>query len=193
MLANPAQPRFFRQRLFQHRRAVHKYPIAEWPDGGGEAVSQALQALAQHLVIIPAQRVARHITQFRVLQHAPRLGGIRRQIVHPRRDDAHCAGNQFRRSAAPDPVPGHVAHRAVKPCRQPVQQPRLGFPKINVANADPLKAQFPSPGFNGSGEFSELGSGKSNGHGDGWNWQKDGRIVPLIIVAQEISHARTAC
>lgn len=58
VLANPAQPRPLGQRFFQHRSTVREDPAAKRANGGGNPIRQPLQPVSQHLVIIPAQRIA---------------------------------------------------------------------------------------------------------------------------------------
>src|SRR5690606_24980131 len=68
VLADPAQSSLVGQSLFQHWRAVDEGAVTERADLRLDALGQLLQALADQLVVIAAQGVARHIGLVRFLQ-----------------------------------------------------------------------------------------------------------------------------
>ena len=87
VLADPAQTRGARQRLFQHRGAVGEHPVAEVADGLLDFVRELLQPLAHELVIIPPEGVARHVGQRGLLEHIHGRGRAPGQVIQAYRDD----------------------------------------------------------------------------------------------------------
>ncbi|MCY1446662.1 hypothetical protein D9M71_632450 [compost metagenome] len=81
VLADPAEPGLLRQGLFQHRRAVDEGAMAERADGLLDAIGQLLQTLADQLVVVAPQGVARHVGLVRTGQHLghARVAG---QVIH---------------------------------------------------------------------------------------------------------------
>ena len=61
VLADPAQAGIARQRLFENRGAVGECAMAEGADGRGDPVAELLQARAQDLVVVAAERIAGNV------------------------------------------------------------------------------------------------------------------------------------
>ena len=119
MLADPAQAGLLRQGFLEDRGAVHEYPVAGAPDPIPDELGQALQAGAQHLVVVPAQGVTGDVGVRGSVEHFLCIGAPAGPVVHPCRDDAHGSGNQFRRPRAFAAVPAEVVHLAVKTAGEP--------------------------------------------------------------------------
>ncbi len=124
VLAAPALAAARAQFGFEHRRRVGKDAVAERPKFGADALTQALQATAQHLVVVAAAGIERDdgliaLLQARELDGLPigRRGGA--QVVHARRDHADGTAHQFSRSRTLEAVRCHVGHVAVKAFGQP--------------------------------------------------------------------------
>jgi hypothetical protein len=73
VLAAPAQAGTRGQLHLQHRRRIGEHAVAEGAHLGREPLGQALQALAQHLVVVPAPGVHRYHRLLRALQRSPFL------------------------------------------------------------------------------------------------------------------------
>ena len=94
VFANPAQPGFLCDGFFQHRGAVDKGAKAKRADLSLNTISQVLHALANQLVVIAPQRVARHVSFLRLgqqLRHVRVTG----QVVHAQGNHPQGAGHQF--------------------------------------------------------------------------------------------------
>jgi hypothetical protein len=100
VFADPAQAGLLRQGFLHHRGRVDEDAVAIGTDQRPDALASALQALAQQLVIIPAEGIAGDEGRGRAPPAAPRSGLDRcglGQVVHPRTTDhTQGAGNQFR-------------------------------------------------------------------------------------------------
>ncbi len=147
VLADPAETGIACQRFFQHRRAVDKGAVAEFSDLIFNFIGQLLQAFAHHLVVIPAQRIARDIAQIRIIQHGFGQLGVGRVIIHAHRDHPQSTGNQLGGAAASGTMVGHIGHFAVSALLQPVEQMGLVFDQFGCADLGLLKTEFARPGF----------------------------------------------
>jgi hypothetical protein len=58
VFADPAYAGLAGEGLFQHRTGIDEHAVSHRTDPPDDVVSQSLQGLAQHLVIVAAQRVA---------------------------------------------------------------------------------------------------------------------------------------
>ncbi len=145
VLAAPAQTRFRGKRHFQHRRAVAEHAAIAVARCSTYLLRQLLQPVAQHLVIVPPQRIARNKSAFAVLDDLPRIPGIVRVIIHPHRYHAQGTRDQFRRTAAFAAVFCHIIHHTVITQRQPLLHTCLGFAQLGIADAHSLKTQFATP------------------------------------------------
>jgi len=105
-------------------------------------VSQLLQTVAQHLVVIPTQRVARDIGLLAVSQHGFGVSGGGRQIGQVNGDDRARSRHEFRRSGAFQAMPCHIIHAAVEPGREPRLQAGLGMAEIHAGNRGARETQF---------------------------------------------------
>ena len=152
VFAAPAEAGLARDFDFHDRRAVGKDAIAEGTDRGFDTCREALQPLAHHLVVVAAQCVARDEGAIRTVDDLPAVGGIRRQIVEARRNHAHGARHQFRRTRAFSAVLCHIIHVAMKPRTQPFQEARFCILQIDVGYADALKPQLDAPAADVSGQ-----------------------------------------
>ena len=61
MLADPAQPGVARERLLEHGGAVGEGAITSGPGGSRELPGESRQTRAQHTVVVPAERIPRHV------------------------------------------------------------------------------------------------------------------------------------
>ena len=89
VLAYPPEPGIARQRLLEHGTRVDEHAIAHGPDALDDIVGESLQGIAQHLVIVAAQRIPRHVAQVRVGQRFVGVARVRRPVVHARREHPH--------------------------------------------------------------------------------------------------------
>ncbi len=145
VFADPAEPGVAGERFFQDRCAVDEGAVLRSGAAFGDPVRQPREALAQHLVIVAPQRIARDVAELRVGQHVVGRCGLRRQVIHSCRDHADGAGHEFLRSRAFATVPGHVFHLAVPAQFEPAHQIRfVGF-DADGGNADLLEAEFVAP------------------------------------------------
>ena len=165
VLADPAQPGVARQRLFQHRRGIDVGAIAEIPDHAADPFGQFLQAIAHQLVVVAAQRVARHVSGIAVAQHLPRVCGAGRGVIHAHGDDALRAGLKLRRAGAPGTVPGHVFHLAVPLGFQPALQVLFVIDEFHAADAGVGEAEFARPALDVRGEGGVVGCFGRERHG----------------------------
>ncbi|MNN16508.1 hypothetical protein D3C81_1296490 [compost metagenome] len=156
VLADPAEPGLFGDGLFQHRRAVDEGAVAERADGRLHALGQLLQALADQLVVVAAQRVARDVGFLRGGEDF-RHPRIARQVVHAQRNHPQGAGNQLVRAPALAAVGAHVVHLTVIAGLQPALQVRaVGF-QVETADADLLEAELAPPVLYVLGDIVEVG------------------------------------
>lgn len=109
-----------------------------------DTLRQNLQAGAEHLVIIPPQRIARYIGELRIRQHLTRLPPPR-PIVEPGSDDAYRARHQFRRTRPHQAMAGHIIHLPMEAGSEPSQQAILLIGEINARYGNGFKAQFGTP------------------------------------------------
>ena len=124
VFAYPPEPGVARQRLLEHRPRVDEHAVTHRPDALDDVVGQALQGVAQHLVIVAAQRVSRDVAQLRIGQRLGGIARIRRPVVHARRQHAHRARHQLLGARAARAVFGHVAHLAVFARAEPAVEVR---------------------------------------------------------------------
>ena len=96
VLAYPPEAGVARQRLLEHGPGVDEHAITHRPDALDDVVGQPLQGVAQHLVIVAAQRITRDVAQLRVGQ---RVGGV----VRVRRASSSCAPTARAPCRAPVP------------------------------------------------------------------------------------------
>lgn len=155
MFATPSELRLLRQLDLKHRRAIGKYPALAF-DLAANLLRQSLQTIAQYLVIVAPQGIARHESTATVLQHLPRVFRVRRVIVHAHGDDAQSAGHQLRRTGAFHAMFCHIIHRAVMSVRKPLHQVCLGQSQVGIADAHRLKSKRLPPRFNFRGEFFHI-------------------------------------
>src|SRR3990172_8620006 len=100
MLADPAEPGFFRQRLLQYRSAVAESAVLEPTGACLDPFGQLLQTAAHHLVVVSAQGIAGDESERRVAQDRRSIGSLAREVVEARGNHAQRAGLQFLRAAA---------------------------------------------------------------------------------------------
>ena len=156
VLADPAEPGLFGQRLFQHRGAVAEGPVLKRPHLRFDALGQFLQARAHEFVIIPPERITRNEAPPRVVHDGLAVGGLSRQVIQARGDHAQRAGLQLPWPAAARAVGFHIMHFAMAPAPEPAQQAGFGLAEIGVRDADFLKTQFSPPGFDVGGESGKI-------------------------------------
>ena len=126
VLADPAEAGVARERLLEHGRAVDEDAIAELRRRARAiAVGESLQPLAQHLVIVAAERVARDIARRRIRERGARVARSVRPVAHARRDHPDGARHELGGPRALAAVPLHVAHRPVATEREPALEPPL--------------------------------------------------------------------
>ena len=171
VLAAPAEPGLGGERHLEHRRAVGEYAIAELADLVADRRGEALQAGAQNLVVVAAQRIARDERPARIGKHVVGRARRRRQVIHPRGDDADGAGNEFRRPGAGHAMARHVVHRAVAARGEPLQEVRFFGGKFHVRDADLLEARFAAPLHNPRGERRPVAIGVRRRAGDRGGWR----------------------
>ena len=162
VLADPAEAGLFGDGLFQHRRTVDEGAMAKRADDRLDALGQLLQALAHQLVVVAAQRVARHVGLLGLRQALghPRIAG---QVVHTQRHHAQRAGYQLIRVRALAAVRGHVVHLALVAGIQPALQVRLVLAEVDVGDADLLEAQLAPPVLDGLRQLRKIGRGVGHG------------------------------
>jgi len=153
VFANPAQPGFFCQCLFQDWCAIGKYAIAKCADGLFDACRQFLHALAQYFVIIASQRITGNVGFGGIGENGFGVGALGWQIIQPCTDHADGAGFQFGRATTLGAVFGHVIHAPVSTFAPPVEQ--VCFCGIQLCIADPqfLEPQFLPPTPDVGGQF----------------------------------------
>ena len=86
-------------------------------------VGKFLQPMADRLVIVPAERIARDICQLAITQYVEGIGGDR-PVREAGRNDRQGSREQLLRGRAQRRVFGHIIHFAVPAQRQPAHQPR---------------------------------------------------------------------
>ena len=145
VLADPADTRFFRDRLLENRCAVYKGPIAELANSIFDAACQRLQSISQYLVIVAAERVARNVGTGLVIQQSFRCTLWLGQVVHTDGNYPNGPRDERIRPTPFSPVAVHVVHRAVEVGGQPGVQASLGFVKIDIAYAELLESEFRGP------------------------------------------------
>ena len=155
VLADPAKPCLFRDRPFQHRRAIDECPIGMTARLGFDPVRQALQAHAHHLVIVAPPGVTRHIGSI------PFLHGLKRQfshmvVIHAYADDAGRAGMQLVGMAALVVIARHVRHLAVMPPGEPGFEMGAVTFQVDVGDSDLLEAQFGAPFADATGQGRDV-------------------------------------
>ena len=151
VLADPAEAGLLCHGLFQHRCAVDEGSEAEGADHLLNALGQLLQALADQLVIVAAQRVAGHVGFFRVRQL---LGHARVawQVVHAQRHDSQRARHQLLRVGTFAAMSSHIVHLAVVAGFQPAFEVGLVLAQINTGDTDLLEAELAAPLLDGVGK-----------------------------------------
>ncbi|ERO63384.1 hypothetical protein P308_02935 [Pseudomonas piscis] len=155
VLADPAQAGLFGNGFFQHWRTVDEGAVAEGPDDLLDALGQLLHALADQLVVVAAQGIARDVGLGRLGQALGHLG-VAGQVVHAQRNHAQGAGHQFRRARALVAVGAHVFHFTVVASGEPAFQMAFVFGKVQAADADLLEAQFAAPVLDELGEGGKI-------------------------------------
>ncbi len=151
VLADPAEPGLLRGGLLQHRRAVDEGAETEGADHLLNALGQLLDALADQLVIIAAQRIARDVGLLRLgqaLVHACVAG----QVVHAQGDHPQGAGYQLVGPRTLVAVGGHVVHLALVALLQPALQVGFVLGQVDAGDAYLLKAELTPPLLDGLGE-----------------------------------------
>ena len=160
VLALPANPGLRRQRHFEHRRAVGEDAVAEVSDRSMDACREPLELVAQHLVIVAAERVARYERLGRIAQDLFAVPRRRGAVVHARGDHSQRARNE-RAGARPDgAVPCHIIHLAVSSRGEPLEQPLLRDVEIGVRDADLLETQCLPPPSYVRGQCRPVGFGR---------------------------------
>ncbi len=174
VLAAPADARFPGQFNLHDRRGINEDPITEIARVLGNPFSQFLQAIAQQLVIVASQRVARDGGLLRIVgkvgagpsqaDASPPVGGSEpglrawgaiklgaggtAVIIHAAGDDALRTGHQFSRPRAFRAMARHIIHLAVAALRQPIQQSGFCRAEVDAGKADGGKAQLVAPATN---------------------------------------------
>src|SRR5439155_13030891 len=150
VLAAPADAAARCQFDFEHRRRIGEHAVAERTHRVGQLVGELLQSRAQYLVIVATARIDRHagfrgIADPLPLDRLPALGGLLRQVIHARGDDAHRPRHELGRAGTLDAVQRHVVHRAMKTVVQPFEQAGLCAGQVHVGHADLGKSQRARP------------------------------------------------
>jgi hypothetical protein len=161
VLAAPADAAARRELDLEHRRRVRENAVAERADRLAQPLGERAQALAQDLVVVAAagiegDRGLRRRRQPVPLDRAPLAGGRARQVVEPRRDDAHGARHQLRGPGALAAVRGQVVHLAMKTVIQPGGEARLGLGQVDAGDADLGKSERASPFAQALGDGSAV-------------------------------------
>ena len=92
--------------------------------------------MAHQLVIVAAERVARHIGDGLVAERPLRVLGSIRPVIHACADAAHRARDKLRGSRSLAAVPAHVPHLARETRSQPIEEAGFVLGEIDVRNAD---------------------------------------------------------
>ena len=119
--------------------------MAEGADGGGNPVAELLQARAQHLVVITAERIAGNVALSPVREHLGRRRGLGGPIVHAHAHAAQGSGHEFGGPVPAGAVAGHVMHLAVESGGQPVEKVRFIGSELDARNAHPGEPQLLPP------------------------------------------------
>ncbi len=148
MLADPAQASLLGQRLFHHGCRIGKDAVADRPDLALDAIGQLLQTLANELVVVAPQRIARDHRTIGLLEQ--RLDRPRRlgQVVHARDDHRTGVGVEQRRAAALATVGGHPVHLAVATVVQPGIEALFVAGQFGIGDTHLGKAEFAAPPAN---------------------------------------------
>ena len=162
MFAYPPEPGVARERLLEHGARVDEHPKAHGTDALDDVLGQSLQGVAQYLVIVPAERVPRHVALLRVGQRLDRVACIGRPVVHARRQHAHGAGHQLVGPRAARAVSGHVAHLAVFAMNQPTIEMRGIGLEPEVADAERIEPALAGERSQVVPQFDQ-GVGRSHG------------------------------
>jgi len=134
-----------RQRLLQNGGAVDEGAMAELADVRPQALGQALQALAHHLVIVAAERITRDVTLVGLAQYGPGGGGIVGPVVERDGDDPDRTGHELVRVGATAAVARHPVHGAVAALGQPLLELGLDRAQIDIGDPERAEAQLARP------------------------------------------------
>src|SRR5579875_267368 len=142
VLADPAEARRARERLLEYGRAVDTHAITERADASRKLLGEPGERPPHDLVIIAAERIAGDVAALAVPQRLHRVARLLGPVVHAHTDRAYDAGHELRRAAALDAVAGHIAHLAVKACREPVLETALVLGDLDAAHAECIEAEL---------------------------------------------------
>ena len=139
--------------------------MPERTDDLGDAVGEALQSLAHQLVVVAAQRVARDVGAFAVVQRRPGFVAVA-SVIQADRNHAHRAGMQFVRARAQLAVACHPVHRSVEPLREPVAQIRFVLAEFHAGDAAALETELARQFAHARRECAVVGRGVGQGGGE---------------------------
>src|SRR5688572_15562666 len=142
VLADPPKACIASERLLEHGRAVDEDAIAELPDALRDGIRQALQARAQHLVIVAAERVTGHVARGRIGQGFASVARGVRPVAHARRDDSDRARHELGRPRALAAMPFHVRHRSLASEREPALEPSFVGLEIRFGDSELREAEI---------------------------------------------------
>ena len=146
MLSDPAEPRVAGEGPLEDGCAVDERPVAEGAHVLADAVGEPLQPPSHETVVVASEGVAGDVARRPVRERL--VGGPGRvslPVVHAHRDDAQGPGHEVGGPAAPWPVPGHVAHLAVPPGREPVDETGLVLGEVDSRDSRPAETELVGP------------------------------------------------
>ena len=159
VLALPAEPGPFRQRLLHDGGRVHEH-LQLGLVGVGEPLAQRLQPALDQVVVVAVPRINRHDPAVGVGQQRARVVGG--GVAGAERDDGARLRPQGLGVDAAVGLVLHPAHVAVPPLAQELRQPGLGLlAQFRFREADRVEAERQRPVADGLAE----GKGISRAHG----------------------------
>ena len=156
MLAAPAETRFLGERNFHDWRAVGERAVAKRTRSLRNALGELLEAPAHHFVVVAPERVARNVRTRGIVHDVLGRSTRRRQIVHPRGNDAHGALDELGGAGALRPMGCHIIHVPVPAASEPGAQTLFSRSQVAVGNPDLLKSQLLAPAPDIAGEHDEI-------------------------------------
>lgn len=156
MLADPAETGVACKRFFEHRPGVDVYAVTEGSDARLDTIGEILQCVPQDLVIVPTERIARHVGLLRVFKHLRGGGGGIRPIVEAYADRTHSAGFELGGSRSSGAMTRHVVHVAVAPLGKPTQQMSLVFGEFEMGDAERRETELDREGIEFASERMQV-------------------------------------
>jgi hypothetical protein len=133
---------------------------------GADAVGELLQALPHQLVVVAAQRVARHVGAFAISERLPRFLVVASAVVETDGNHAQGSGHEVVGARTFVAVARHPLHRSVQSLREPIAQMGFVLAQFHSGDATTLEAVFARQFANAGSQCDvvRLGVGERSAH-----------------------------